>query len=129
MAYIHGFGRLMALTFVLGLAVLLAYAVLGGMIAGAYTDVVQGTLMLGAALAVFAQSLRVTGGWSELTRSITESEAFGPSFLEPLGRTPVFTAFGFLFVFGVGVLGQPHMLHKFFMLRDVRKLKWMPRNY
>jgi Na+/proline symporter len=36
------------------------------------------------------------------------------------------TALGFFFVFGVGVLGQPHMLHKFFMLRDVRQLKWMP---
>ena len=31
-----------------------------------------------------------------------------------------------LFVFGVGVLGQPHMLHKFYMLDDPRKLKWIP---
>jgi Na+/proline symporter len=29
-------------------------------------------------------------------------------------------------VFSVGTLGQPHMLHKFFMLDDPRKLKWMP---
>ena len=36
------------------------------------------------------------------------------------------TCFGFFFVFGVGVLGQPQMLHKFYMLDDPRKLKWMP---
>jgi Na+/proline symporter len=29
-------------------------------------------------------------------------------------------------VFGVGSLGQPHVIHKFYMLRDPRKLKWFP---
>jgi Na+/proline symporter len=33
---------------------------------------------------------------------------------------------GFFFVFGIGVLGQPHMLHKFYMLRDPRALKYLP---
>ena len=58
--------------------------------------------------------------------SIAGSAEFGFSFLEPLGRVPAFTAFGFFFVFGVGVLGQPQMLHKFYMLDDPAKLKWMP---
>ena len=44
----------------------------------------------------------------------------------PLGRAGAFTAFGFFFVFGIGVLGQPHMLHKFYMLDDPRKLRWLP---
>ena len=61
-----------------------------------------------------------------MTRSIAASDWFGPEFLEPLGTVPVFTAFGFFFVFGIGVLGQPHMLHKFYMLDDARKLRWMP---
>jgi SSS family transporter len=116
----------LALAMTVGLGVLVVYGVLGGMVAGVYTDVVQGILMLGAAVAVFVRALAATGGWREMTRSIATSETFGPSFLEPLGNLPVFTAFGFLFVFGVGVLGQPHMLHKFFMIDDARKLKWMP---
>ena len=110
----------------LGLSVLLAYSVLGGMVAGVYTDLFQGGLMLVAAVAVFVRALRVTGGWQGLTGSIAESTEFGPAFLEPLGTVPVFAAFGFFFVFGVGVLGQPQMLHKFYMLDDPRKLKWMP---
>ncbi len=114
----HGMG--------LGLFVLLAYGVAGGMVAGVYTDLVQGILMVLGAVAIFGHALRTTGGWGELTRSISESELFGPAFLEPLGRIPVLTAFGFFFVFGVGVLGQPQMLHKFYMLDDPRKLKWMP---
>jgi Na+/proline symporter len=108
------------------LGVLLLYAVLGGMIAGVYTDVLQGGLMLVTAVAVFAQALRVTGGWGGLTRTIAEAESLGPAFLEPLGGMGAPAAFGFLFVFGVGVLGQPHMLHKFYMIDDPRKLRWMP---
>jgi len=110
----------------LGVLVLLTYGVMGGMIAGAYTDVVQGGLMLVAAVAIFDRALRVNGGWQELTRRIASSGEFGEPFLRPLGMTPVLTAFGLFFVFGVGVLGQPQMLHKFYMLSDPRKLKWMP---
>jgi Na+/proline symporter len=123
---IFGLGSL-AQGMALGLCVLLAYGVGGGMVAGVYTDLAQGILMVVGAVAIFGQALRATGGWGELTRTITESETFGPAFLEPLGHaTPALTAFGFFFVFGVGVLGQPQMLHKFYMLDDARKLKWMP---
>jgi Na+/proline symporter len=122
---IFGLERLLP-AIAIGLLVLLIYGVLGGMVAGVYTDVVQGGLMLVAALAVFDRSLRVNGGWQELTRGIAGAEAFGEPFLQPLGLTAVLTAFGFFFIFGVGVLGQPQMLHKFYMLDDVRKLKWMP---
>jgi len=78
--------------------------------------------VLGAALLICGQALRVTGGWRQLTASLSASEGF----LEPFGRTPVTTAFALFFVFCVGVLGQPQMLHKFFMLRDPAKLRWMP---
>ncbi len=111
---------------VVGLLVLLTYSVLGGMVAGVYTDLVQGLFMIAAAAVVFVQALRRVGGWTSLSENLSRSELFGEQFLEPLGRAPVMTAFGFFFVFGVGVLGQPHMLHKFYMLKDVTRLKWMP---
>jgi Na+/proline symporter len=116
----------LALTMLLGLGVLVAYSIVGGMVAGVYTDLVQGVMMLVAATAVFAQAVSIAGGWGTMVGSIASSPEFGSSFLEPLGRVPAFTAFGFFFVFGVGVLGQPQMLHKFYMLDDPAKLKWMP---
>jgi SSS family transporter len=111
---------------VLGAAILLVYSVLGGMIAGVYTDVVQGGLMLVAALGLFGQALHVCGGFGAMTQAIAGAEPFGRAFLEPLGRVPVFTVFGLFFVFGIGVLGQPQMLHKFYMLDDPRKLRFLP---
>ncbi len=109
-----------------GVVLILAYAVAGGMVAGVYTDLLQGAVMVGAAVAVFAWALHAGGGWTEITRSIASSEAFGARFLDPLGTVPAVSAFGFLFVFSVGTLGQPQMLHKFYMLDDPAKLRWLP---
>ncbi len=114
------------LAVLLGTAVLLFYSTAGGMVAGIWTDVFQGALMLLGAVGVFLYAMKAGGGLSEITRSISQSESFGRQFLEPFGSTPVLTPLCFFFVFGIGVLGQPHMLHKFFMLKDPRRLKWLP---
>jgi Na+/proline symporter len=110
----------------IGVAVLVAYSTFGGMMAGVYTDVLQGALMVLAAVAVFARAVAAAGGWRGMTASIEASPLFGPGFLDPLGDGGTFAAFGLFFVFGVGVLGQPHVLHKFYMLRDARTLRWLP---
>jgi Na+/proline symporter len=108
-----------------GMAVVLFYSIAGGMMAGVYTDLLQGGVMLLAAVAVFFRAIEVGGGVPRIIEALTGSELF-PELLRPFGHVSVMTALGFFFVFGVGVLGQPHMLHKFYMLRDTRQLKWMP---
>jgi Na+/proline symporter len=110
----------------IGLVVVVFYATAGGMVAGVYTDLFQGSLMVGAAIAVFYYAVEAGEGLQTMARTIIESDRFGPAHLDPLGAVPVFMAMGFFLVFAVGNLGQPHMLHKFFMLDDPRKLKWMP---
>ncbi len=82
--------------------------------------------MVGAAIAVFYYALQAGGGLETHGAIHHRVRLFGPGHLDPLGAIPVFTAMGFFLVFAVGNLGQPHMLHKFFMLDDPRKLKWMP---
>ena len=116
----------LALAMAIGLVVVVSYAVAGGMVAGVYTDLFQGALMVGAAIAVFVFALVRGGGLSSMAERIIGSDTFGAAHLDPLGAVPIFTAMGFFFVFSVGTLGQPHMLHKFFMLDDPRKLRWMP---
>lgn len=111
---------------ILGSIVVVFYATAGGMLAGVYTDLFQGSLMVIAAVVVFFYCLHAGGGLETMSRSIAESAVFGPSHLDPFGILSIKSAMGFFFVFSVGVLGQPHMLHKFFMLKDPRTLKWMP---
>lgn len=116
----------LAFAMAVGLTVVLAYAIAGGMVAGVYTDVFQGTLMVGTAIAVCYYALDSGGGLKPIARRIAESDTFGPEFLDPLGKIPVFAAIGFFFLFAIGNLGQPQTLHKLYMLDDPRKLKWMP---
>ncbi len=104
----------------------LLYAAFGGMLAGVYTDVVQGVLMLAAAVGIFAHAIGVSGGWARIAETISASSSFGPQFLEPTGHASLAAAVGLFFLFGVGVLGQPQMLHKFYMLDDPRALRWLP---
>jgi Na+/proline symporter len=109
----------------IGLTILLFYSVMGGMVAGVYTDLVQGAVMLIGSLLVFDQAMRIGGGIHGITSSILSSGAM-TGFFEPFGRVSFSAAVGFFFVFGVGVLGQPQMVHKFLMLERVDQLRLMP---
>lgn len=116
----------LAVAIAVGLAVVLVYSVAGGMVAGVYTDVLQGGLMAVTAVALGVVGLRAAGGWTGAVSAIVGSDRFGPSWVDPMGTVPVATLAGFLFLFGVGVLGQPHMLHKFLMIRDPERLRFLP---
>lgn len=106
-----------------GTAVVLAYAVTGGIKAGIYTDLAQGVLMAGASVLVFLFVLEAGDGLSGISRTILAAE---PEFLSPWGLYTPLAAVSLYFVFSVGVLGQPHVMHKFFMIREPRRLKWYP---
>ena len=107
----------------IGTAITLAYSAAGGILAGIYTDVFQGLLMALASLLVFFFVLRVGGGLSEISSTIVAAD---PAFLAPWGKLSPLAALSFFFVFGLGALGQPHVVHKFYMLKDPQRLKWYP---
>ncbi len=107
----------------IGTAVTLAYSVSGGILAGIYTDVFQGVVMAVASTAVFLVALDAGGGLPAITRTI---EAADPALLGPWGTRGAMTALSFFFVFAVGSLGQPQIAHKYYMLRDLARLKWYP---
>jgi Na+/proline symporter len=107
----------------LGTGVILAYSVTGGILAGIYTDVFQGAIMALASAIVFVYALKSGGGMEHISRTIMAADA---DFLGPWGKIGPMAAISFFFVFAVGTLGQPHVIHKFYMLRDPRQLKWYP---
>ena len=107
----------------IGTGITLAYSASGGILAGIYTDVFQGLLMAVASLLVFLFALDVGGGLSEISRTIMSADA---AFLAPWGKLSPLAALSFFFVFGLGALGQPHVVHKFYMLKDPQRLKWYP---
>ena len=72
---------------------------------------------------VFIYALDAGSGLTAITRAI---EMVDPAFMGPWGTRGAMVALSFFFVFAVGSLGQPHIAHKYYMIRDVRRLRWYP---
>jgi Na+/proline symporter len=107
----------------IGMAIVLAYSASGGILAGIYTDMLQGALMALASLLVFLFVLKSGGGMGGLSDRVIAAD---PAWLSPWGKMTPLAALSLLFVFGIGSLGQPQVVHKFYMLRDPAKLRWYP---
>ncbi|EMA38604.1 sodium:solute symporter family transporter [Halococcus hamelinensis] len=109
-----------------GAAILLAYSVLGGMIAGVWTDFVQSITMIIGAVFVFYFALEFGGGMGTITRNLASVD---PALVSPFGAIGVpaasaFTALAWWILFSVGSAGQPHLITKFYMSRDLTILRW-----
>ena len=107
----------------IGMAVILAYSVTGGILAGVYADVFQGVLMAVASALVFGYAMHAGGGLAAISETIRAAD---PAFFGPWGKLTSVAALSLFFVFGMGSVAQPHVVHKFYMLRDPRGLRWYP---
>ena len=117
------FGMSVSTGVLVGTIVVVAYSATGGILAGVYTDVFQGTIKAIASVLVFTTVLRAGNGLGGISRTILAHE---PTFLGPWGHLTPLAALSFFLVFGLGTLGQPHVISKYYMLRDPRQLRWYP---
>ena len=75
--------------------VLIFYCVTGGIIASVYTDVVQGGIMMVAGVLILLTAML------------------------PWGSAGIMASLGWFFVFGLGLAGQPHLVTKMMMNRNI----------
>jgi len=102
-------------------AVLVFYCVTGGIIAGVYTDVVQGAIMMLAGVLVLLAAINsVDGGVSGAVATIMADD---PEAIGPWGTLGIMGSLSFYFLFVVGACGQPHIVTKLMMTRRIRSLK------
>lgn len=118
---VFGIGRTPAIW--AGALLVVAYTVTGGILAGVWNDVFQGILMAVASALVFWYALDVTSAAGGLVPLLLQH---APERLGAFGTMSPLAALSFYFVFGLGTLGQPQVVHKFFMLRDPARLRWFP---
>jgi SSS family transporter len=97
--------------------VLVFYCVTGGIIASVYTDVVQGFVMVVAAVLVFfAARSAIDGGFAGMARTIMADD---PAAMSPWGTLGIVGCLSWYFVFTLGGAGQPHIITKMMMSRRV----------
>lgn len=98
-------------------AVLIFYCVTGGIIASVYTDLVQGVIMIVAgALVVVTASQVFDGGFAEASAKLMIND---PESILPFGTLGPVAAISWFFLFGLGLAGQPHMVTKMMMNRNL----------
>ena len=102
---------------VISSAVLIFYCVTGGIIASVYTDVVQGSIMIIAGSLILVTAMNVfDGGMQEATSIILADDAES---IMPYGAAGIMASLGWFFVFGLGLAGQPHLITKMMMNKNI----------
>jgi sodium/proline symporter len=130
-AQLHGAGKILNATFgieplwgiVIGGAVVVFYTLMGGFIAVAWTDLIQGLLMAAVAVILPLIGIVSIGGPGALVAKLAVR---GPDFLS-MGGGKVGHAFLFGVVagglsWGFGYLGQPHLLTRYMAIRRTSEL-------
>ncbi|WFP16656.1 sodium/proline symporter PutP [Citricoccus muralis] len=105
-------------------AVTLAYTLFGGFLGASLTDVVQGLMMVVALIVVPVAAVIAVGGPGEAYTLISSLEPAHFDFFGGTGLTSV-TLIGVLsgLAWGLGYLGQPHVIVRFMALRHPREAK------
>lgn len=106
---------------IISCAILVFYTVAGGIVASVYTDLIQGSMMMVAAVLIFITVVNTyDGGMTEISQIIQsdDAEAIGP-----WGTLGMIGCLSWLFLFGLGGCGQPHVITKLMMNRKVTDAK------
>ncbi len=111
---------------VIGMGILASiYVILGGYLAAALNDFIQGMIMLVGIVVIVYMVLSGKGGFTEAIRQLSEvqntagesgtfTSLFGP---DPLGLL------GVVLMTSLGTWGLPQMIHKFYAIKDDRSVK------
>lgn len=133
----NGLSRLFGMAFdipysvcVITMAVLTGvYVVLGGYMATAINDFIQGIIMLFGIVAVLAAVLNGQGGFYNAVKELALIESDVPL---TMGQQGAFTSFfgpdlpnllGVVILTSLGTWGLPQMVHKFYAIKDEKSIK------
>ena len=105
------------------------YVILGGYMATALNDFVQGVVMIGGIIAVIVTVLHKQGGFFSALVKLSETPSTTPitdgmqgAFVSMLGPDPL-NLVGVVLLTSIGTWGLPQMIHKFYTIRDKRSVK------
>jgi sodium/proline symporter len=107
----------------IGLAIVLFYTTVGGFKAVAYSDFLQGVLMLGCLITLPLVAIPAAGGFTAVMGALGTAD---PNLLKPMGEfglsvAGVASAFGFVAI-GFAFLGSPQLLTRFMAARDQKEI-------
>lgn len=108
----------------IGAAVIVSYTLMGGFFAVAWTDLLQGILMIGTLIILpIAGFIELQGSQISLSQSLAQAGAHHASYTNGKeGLAAIAYILGGL-SWGLGYLGQPHLLIRYMAIRKVSEVK------
>ena len=105
---------------IIGMAILTAaYIILGGYMATAINDFIQGIVMIVGITLVIAFVMKEAGGFSH---AFATMKAIEPKLVAPFGPSPI-NLVGVIILTSLGTWGMPQMVHKFYAIKDKKSIK------
>lgn len=98
------------------------YVLIGGYMATAINDFIQGLIMLVGIVAVIASVLNDNGGFMAATEKLATGENGGWEFASFLGPNPIFLLFVVMLT-SLGTWGLPQMVGKFYAIKNEDSIK------
>lgn len=109
---------------VVGAVIIIAYTFVGGYKAVAYTDVVQGVLMLAGLIVVPVVAIATAGGWQSVTDNLAAQDPGLLSMWDITGSgVPGWIALVSFMAIGLPFLGVPQLMVRFMSAKDENELK------
>ncbi|MGY8814597.1 MAG: sodium/proline symporter [Gammaproteobacteria bacterium] len=108
---------------IIGAAIILYYTTVGGFKAVAYSDLLQGVLMVGCLFILPIVGISAAGGWTEMMSSLNSID---PDLLQPMGEhgmsgLGIASAVGFVAI-GFAFLGSPQLLIRFISAKNTNSI-------
>ena len=100
-----------------------AYVVLGGYMATAINDFVQGLIMLIGIIAVIAAVLHGQGGFTAALEKLAAVPSETPGVFNSFFGPDPFSLFAVIILTSLGTWGLPQMVGKFYAIRDSRSIR------
>jgi len=131
-AQFNGAGKVLNVTFglsqttgiLIGAVVIIFYTMMGGFFAVAWTDLIQGIIMIGALIILpLVGLITVAESGHSLTSAVSQA---GHEFTSTTGGKTGWAAFAVILgglSWGLGYMGQPHLLTRFMSIKSLEKIK------
>ncbi|MCK4663449.1 MAG: sodium/proline symporter [Bacteroidales bacterium] len=131
-AQFNGAGKVLDVTFgipklygiIIGAVIIIFYTMMGGFFAVAWTDLVQGIIMIGALVILpLVGLIEINASGTSFTQSVGSA---GNDFVSFVGGKTGWAAVAIIIgglSWGLGYMGQPHLLTRFMSIKDPGKIK------
>lgn len=109
----------------IGLVCIAVYVTAGGIISVMWTDLIQMSMMIFCGIFMFITGMYLVGGFSSMNATLASvSPNLVSAYWDGGGSHGILMVFSFFILYMIGHQAQPHVVTKFYMIKEEKQIKW-----